>query len=99
MGWLREFASGRCSEQWRGTTNLTRRLAVSAAAVSAVAFAMGAEAQERHPKIRAAIRALEAAKNEMQQAAHDFGGHRVDALKACDEAIHQLQIALQYDKK
>lgn len=57
------------------------------------------ERNERHPAIRAAIRSLERAKNEMQHANHDFGGHRVDALKACDEAIHQLQLALQYDKK
>jgi len=35
----------------------------------------------------------------MQHAAHDFGGHREDALKACDEAIRQLNLALQYDKK
>lgn len=57
------------------------------------------ERNERHPAIRAAIRSLEKAKDEMQHANHDFGGHRVDAIKACDEAIHQLQLALQYDKK
>jgi hypothetical protein len=57
------------------------------------------ERNERHPAIRAAIRSLEKAKDEMQHAAHDFGGHRVDAIKACDEAIRQLQLALQYDKK
>lgn len=54
---------------------------------------------ERHPHIRAAIRELEQAKHELQTAAHDFGGHRADAVKACDEAIRQLQQALQYDKK
>jgi hypothetical protein len=54
---------------------------------------------ERHPHIRAAIRELNEAKRELQSAAHDFGGHRADAVKACDEAIHQLQLALQYDKK
>jgi hypothetical protein len=53
---------------------------------------------ERHPAIRHAIRALEAAKKDMQAAAHDFGGHRVDALAACDNAIAQLKLALQYDK-
>jgi hypothetical protein len=53
---------------------------------------------ERHPEIRRAIRALEAAKKDMQAAAHDFGGHRVDAIAACDNAITQLKLALQYDK-
>ncbi len=52
---------------------------------------------ERHPAIRRAIRALEAAKLDMQHADHDFGGHRVAALAACDQAIGQLQDALKYD--
>jgi hypothetical protein len=52
----------------------------------------------RHPEIQAAIHALENAKHHLQEAAHDFGGHRVDAMRATDEAIHQLQICMQYDK-
>jgi hypothetical protein len=31
-------------------------------------------------------------------AAHDFGGHRVDAVKATDEAIRQLEVWLKFDK-
>jgi transcription elongation GreA/GreB family factor len=54
---------------------------------------------ERHPEIRQAIRALERAKDHLQKAAHDFGGHRAEALEACDNAIRQLKLALQYDKK
>ncbi|PYY01562.1 MAG: hypothetical protein DMG64_05925 [Acidobacteria bacterium] len=57
------------------------------------------ERREHHPHIRSAIRELEEAKRELQAAAHDFGGHRLEALKACDEAIHQLHSALPYDKK
>lgn len=49
-----------------------------------------------HPAIRAAIAALERAKADMQAAAHDFGGHRVDAIAACDNAIAQLRLALQF---
>src|SRR5712671_328710 len=37
-------------------------------------------AQEPHPQIMAAIRALEAARLHLQRAAHDFGGHRVTAI-------------------
>lgn len=73
-------------------------LAVTAALWLTVPSVMGAP-KERHPKIRAAIVALEAAKKEMQGADHDFGGHRVAALAACDESIKQLQLALQYDQK
>jgi hypothetical protein len=54
---------------------------------------------ERHPHIRGAIHELQEARKELQTAAHDFGGHRVEALRSCDEAIRQLQLALQYDKK
>ena len=55
--------------------------------------------RERHPHIRAAIRELQAAKHELQTADRDFGGHRDEAVEACDKAIHQLQQALQFDKK
>jgi hypothetical protein len=57
------------------------------------------ERREHHPHIRSAINELQEARRELQSAAHDFSGHRVDALKARNEAIHQLQLALQYDKK
>jgi len=52
--------------------------------------------RHNHPAIRAAIRALQRAKAEMQAASHDYGGHRQDALAACDNAINQLQLALQF---
>jgi hypothetical protein len=57
------------------------------------------EAGEHHPAIRAAIRALEHARDELKAANHDFGGHRADALVECDKAIDQLKLALYYDKK
>lgn len=59
----------------------------------------GEQGKERHPHIRHAIKELKAAREELKEAAHDFGGHRVDALKAVDEAILQLDAALNYDKK
>ena len=55
--------------------------------------------KERHPNIRAAINALEKAKVDLERAAHDFGGHRAEALKAVDYALKQLREALEYDKK
>ena len=76
---------------------LTTGLVVTAALWLSIPSAFGAP-KERHPKIRAAISALEAAKTEMQGAAHDFGGHRVAALASCDDAIKQLQEALKYDQ-
>ncbi len=55
-------------------------------------------APEPHPEIREAIASLRRARAHLEHAAHDFGGHRVEALKATDEAIHQLEICLEYDK-
>jgi hypothetical protein len=57
------------------------------------------EKNERHPHIRAAIRELREAKKELEQADHDFGGHRKEAIEAVDVAIKQLEKALKFDKK
>jgi pterin-4a-carbinolamine dehydratase len=58
-----------------------------------------AEEPDHHPEIHAAIHSLERAKFHLEHAAHDFGGHRKDAVLATDEAIKQLRIALEYDKE
>jgi len=43
---------------------------------------------------------LEQVKKELEtQAAHDFKGHRVAAIKSIDEALHHLHEALEADKK
>jgi hypothetical protein len=71
--------------------------AVPAAAAAAVPAA-AANPAEPHPEIREAIAALRRAKEHMEHAAHDFGGHRVEAIRATDAAIHQLEEALRYDR-
>jgi hypothetical protein len=71
------------------------------AAVPAAAAQPAAEpaaSPEPHPEIHEALNALRRAKDHMEHAAHDFGGHRVDALRATDEAIRQLEICLKYDR-
>jgi hypothetical protein len=60
---------------------------------------LAASRVEPHPEIRRAIGALDRAKAYLEHAAHDFGGHRVEAIEAIDRAIAQLNVALQYDKK
>ena len=49
-----------------------------------------------HPRIARAITALRDARAYMEAAPHDFGGHKADAIRASDEAIRQLQLALAY---
>jgi hypothetical protein len=53
---------------------------------------------EPHPEIREALGSLRRAKDHMEHAAHDFGGHRVDAIRATDAAIRQLELCLKFDK-
>jgi hypothetical protein len=49
-----------------------------------------------HPHIAKAIDELEEAIRYMDQAPHDFGGHKGEAIKASKEAVRQLRAALQY---
>jgi hypothetical protein len=51
-----------------------------------------------HPEIHDALASLRRAKDHLEHAAHDFGGHRADALHATDEAIRQLEICLKFDR-
>ena len=61
-----------------------------------LAISSPSPAFEKHPEIEEALRALQNAKSHLQHAAHDFQGHRVDAIRAIDEADRQLRICLQY---
>ena len=54
---------------------------------------------ERHPKIRQAINALQRARGDLQNAAHDFHGHRVEALESVDRALNQLRLAIACDRR
>lgn len=56
--------------------------------------------QEQHPVIHRALQQLENVRNELQnKAAHDFQGHRENAIKHVDEAIKELNLALESDRK
>jgi len=61
-----------------------------------IALSSPSPARGNHPEIEAALRSLAGAKDHLQHAAHDFGGHRVDAIRAIDEADRQLRICMQY---
>jgi len=51
-----------------------------------------------HPEIHDALNSLRHAREHLEHAAHDFGGHRAEALRATDEAIRQLEICLKFDR-
>ena len=53
---------------------------------------------EGHPHIRAAVQELREAREELKTAAHDFCGHRTEAVERTDQALRQLQAALECDR-
>ncbi|HUB24893.1 MAG TPA: hypothetical protein VL992_05640 [Tepidisphaeraceae bacterium] len=66
----------------------------SALLTGLVAFPLGmrsAQADDMHnPRIHHAIEALHAAEDELNEAPHDFHGHKQDAIDAIHHAIREL---------
>jgi hypothetical protein len=48
-----------------------------------------------HPEIGAALEAMHAARHHLDDAAHDFHGHRMKAIEHLDAAIHEADICMQ----
>lgn len=59
-----------------------------------LAFTPASTAAGRHPEIEAALDALRGAKAHLMDAKHDFHGHRAEALKHVDAAIHEAEICM-----
>lgn len=53
---------------------------------------------ERHPQIRAAMQALMNAERHLQEAAHDYGGHREKAMGLIKHAQEELRAGLAWDR-
>ena len=65
--------------------------------LSAGVWTLGAQNERAmHPRIARAIEALRDARTYMEEAPHDFGGHKAEAIRACDNALRQLNLALAY---
>lgn len=52
---------------------------------------------ENTPHLGRALKELRLARNHLDNAKHDFGGHKANALKAIDDAIAQIQLAMKHD--
>ena len=59
----------------------------------------GVAAAEDQPHMRAALEALEQAKQHLQQAEHDKGGHRAKALELTNQAITHVKEGMKYDRQ
>ncbi len=64
------------------------------AAPAVAAPAVAAPTPEPHPHIKDALEAMRAAKHHLESAEHDFDGHRVEAIKHLDQAIHEAEICM-----
>ncbi len=73
-----------------------KRLLVLVFAIALVAFYAGTlSVRAAQPHMQAALEHLQAAKAELQAAEHDKAGHREAALKATEEAIHQVHEGIE----
>ncbi len=72
--------------------------AVAGAAAAPLAIAMEAH-QDQQPHMTAALTHLQEAKKELEAAAPDKGGHRAEAIKAVDSAIHHTQAGIKAGAK
>jgi hypothetical protein len=77
------------------TNKMKKMLTAVTVASLMLAITPTSPAFERHPEIRSAIEALHSAKEHLEHASHDFHGHRVDAIRAIDEADRQLHICME----
>ncbi|MEW6279787.1 MAG: hypothetical protein AB1758_14260 [Candidatus Eremiobacterota bacterium] len=62
------------------------------------AFALGRVSADQ-PKMQAALDHLQAAKANLELATPDKGGHRAQALKYCQMAIHEIREGMRYDRR
>jgi hypothetical protein len=67
---------------------------VAAAAAPAPAPAAAAS-PEKHPNIEAALEAMHNAHHHLEDASNGYHGHRVEAIKHLDAAIHEAEICMQ----
>lgn len=52
---------------------------------------------EAQPHMVAALATLKSAKNQLENAQHDKGGHRAKALAATEQAIAETKAGIEYD--
>lgn len=68
-------------------------------AVLAMMVFSGAALAERQPAMEAALKNLQEARQNLNQASKDKGGHRVKAIKLIDHAIEEVQAGIKFDNR
>ena len=63
---------------------------------TAVPVAVKPVHHEHHPEIHKAMRKLRGAKEDLEKASSNYGGHKVRAIEAINHALAELQEALNF---
>jgi len=71
----------------------TSLLAAGLGAVLASGILIG-QAIAYQPHMEAALDALHTAKHELEESSHNKGGHRIEALRLTNEAIHEVEMGM-----
>jgi len=88
------------SARLQGFARLAAVAVIAAGAGAGTMYLSAGEAgAENQPHMRAALNALQTAKNQLQVASADKGGHRVKALGLVNAAIDEVQRGIAFDNR
>ena len=76
---------------------LNYRILIFVVIAGLLGFVAGTIAAEPHPLIAKAEHALRNARQDLDHANRDFGGHRVTAIQFIDQALGELKEARRFD--
>jgi len=82
----------------RKNTFSRKGLLASFGAVFMVVCFMAGYLAAAQPHMQAALKNLQAAKDHLQKATHDKGGHRARAIKLVNDAIAEVKKGIEADK-
>lgn len=71
----------------------------TATSASASTPAAANKEKDEHPHMDAAKKALENAKAQLEQAVHDYNGHRAKALELVEQAIKEINVGIASEEK
>ncbi len=79
--------------------NIWKLSTLALATALGLSLAMPTAEADRQPLMKDALGHLNAAKNTLQRADNDKGGHRVKAIAAVNEAIEQTKKGIAFDNR
>lgn len=80
-------------------TNVWKLTTLAFATALGLSLAMPSASADRQPYMRSALGYLNSAKDQLQKATADKGGHRVKALAAVNTAIAEVEAGIKFDNR